>query len=189
MDFGLRGKVAAITGGSEGIGRATALLFAELGAKISICARRAEVLERTATEIRKKGAEVITVCADASKADDVVRFVEQTVEYFGRIDIVVNNAGSTGQSPFTAVDDAAWKKRHRHQGDGPCVDCPRRDSPYEEAGWRTHHQPQHGGRQAARRRAVSDRCKPCRGTCPDQSLVEGIGREQHSGPTPWQWGK
>ena len=109
MDFGLRGKVVAITGGSEGIGRATALLFAELGAKIAICARRADVLERTAAEIRKAGAEVITVCADASKADDAARFIEQTVQRFGRIDVVVNNAGSTGQFPFTAVDDAAWK--------------------------------------------------------------------------------
>jgi 3-oxoacyl-[acyl-carrier protein] reductase len=109
MDFGLKGKVAAITGGSEGIGRATAVLFAELGAKIAICARRSEVLERTATEIRKMGAEVITAVADASKADDMVRFIEQTVQHFGRIDIVVNNAGGTGQSPFAAVDDASWK--------------------------------------------------------------------------------
>lgn len=109
MDFSLKGKVAVITGGSEGIGRATALRFAELGATIAICARRAEVLEKTAAEARTRGAEVLTVVADASKADDMARFIEQTVQRFGRIDIVVNNAGGTGQSPFAAVEDAVWQ--------------------------------------------------------------------------------
>jgi NAD(P)-dependent dehydrogenase (short-subunit alcohol dehydrogenase family) len=109
MDLSLKGKVAAITGGSEGIGRATALRFAELGAKIAICARRAEVLEKTAAEVRHLGAEVLTVVADASKADDMTRFIEQTVQRFGRIDIVVNNAGGIGQSPFDGVDDLAWQ--------------------------------------------------------------------------------
>ncbi len=56
MQLSLQGKVAAVTGGSEGIGRATALRLAELGAKVAICARRAEVLEKTAGEIRKLGA-------------------------------------------------------------------------------------------------------------------------------------
>ncbi len=110
MQLSLKGKVAAVTGGSEGIGRATALRLAELGAKVAICARRAEVLEKTAAEIRKLGAEVLAVVADVVKADDMVRFVEQTVQRFGRIDILVNNAGATGQSPFDAVDDAAWQQ-------------------------------------------------------------------------------
>jgi len=104
----LKGKVAAITGGSEGIGRATALRMAELGAQIAICARRAEVLEQTAAEIRKLGAEVLTVVADASKAGDIERFIEQTVRHYGRIDTLVNNAGGTGQSAFEKVDDAAF---------------------------------------------------------------------------------
>ncbi len=110
MQLSLKGKVAAVTGGSEGIGRATALRLAELGAKVAICARRAEVLEKTAAEIRRLGAEVLAVTADATKADDMARFVEQTVQRFGRIDILVNNAGATGQSPFDAVDDAAWQQ-------------------------------------------------------------------------------
>src|SRR5450759_1397850 len=90
MQLSLKGKVAAVTGGSEGIGRATALRLAELGAKVAICARRAEVLEKTAGEIRKLGAEVFAVTADATKADDMARFVEQVVQRFGRIDILVN---------------------------------------------------------------------------------------------------
>jgi len=109
MDLSLKGKVAAITGGSEGIGRATALRFAELGAKIAICARRAEVLEKTAGEVRTLGAEVLASVADASRAEDMARFIEQTVTCFGRIDIVVNNAGGIGQSPFDAVDDLTWQ--------------------------------------------------------------------------------
>ncbi len=109
MQLSLKGKVAAITGGSEGIGRATALRLAELGARVAICARRADVLEKAAVEIRKLGAEVLAVVADASKADDMPRFIEETVKRFGRIDIVVNNAGGTGQSPFAKVDDPEWR--------------------------------------------------------------------------------
>jgi NAD(P)-dependent dehydrogenase (short-subunit alcohol dehydrogenase family) len=73
VDLDLKGRVAAITGGSEGIGKATALRFAELGAKIAICARRAEVLEKTASEVRKFGAEVLAVAADACADQGVVK--------------------------------------------------------------------------------------------------------------------
>ncbi|HSN41671.1 MAG TPA: SDR family NAD(P)-dependent oxidoreductase, partial [Burkholderiales bacterium] len=59
MDLGLKGKVAVVTGGTEGIGRATALKLAQEGAKVAICARRAEPLGKTADEIRKTGAEVL----------------------------------------------------------------------------------------------------------------------------------
>jgi len=110
MQLSLRGKVAAVTGGSEGIGRATALRLAELGAKVAICARRAEVLEKTAGEIRQLGAEVLAMTADATSAGDMARFVGETVRRFGRIDILVNNAGATGQAAFDAVDDAAWQQ-------------------------------------------------------------------------------
>ena len=109
MELGLIDKVAAITGGSEGIGKATALRLGELGARVAICARRADVLEKSAAEIRKTGAEVLTVVADAAKADDMARFIAQTVQRFGRIDIVVNNAGATGQAAFDAVGDAEWR--------------------------------------------------------------------------------
>ncbi len=109
MELGLTGKIAAITGGSEGIGRATALRFAAEGAKVAICARRADVLNAFADEIRKSGADVLAVVADAAKAGDAERFIEETVKRFGRVDVVVNNAGGTGQSPFDAVDDNAWQ--------------------------------------------------------------------------------
>lgn len=110
MELGLKGKVIAITGGSEGIGGATAMRFGEEGARLAICARRADVMEATAEAIRRKtGAEVLTVVADAAKAEDMPRFIEETVKRYGRIDTVVNNAGGTGQSPFDVVDDKAWQ--------------------------------------------------------------------------------
>jgi 3-oxoacyl-[acyl-carrier protein] reductase len=109
MDLALRGKVVAITGGSEGIGRATALRFAAEGAKVAICARRPEVLNAFADELRNTGCEVLTVVADAAKPGEAERFINETVKRFGRIDAVINNAGATGQSPFDAVDDKAWQ--------------------------------------------------------------------------------
>ena len=108
MQLSLKGKVVAITGGSEGIGGATATRVAELGAMVAICARRADVMETKAAECRKLGAEVLTVVADASKAGDMERFIEETVKRFGRIDVVVNNAGGTGQAAFDKVLDTEF---------------------------------------------------------------------------------
>lgn len=111
MELGLKGKVIAVTGGSEGIGRATAMRLGKEGAKLAICARRADVMEGAAEAIRKEtGAEVMTMVADASKPEDMPRFIEETVKRYGRIDAVVNNAGGTGQSPFDIVDDKAWQQ-------------------------------------------------------------------------------
>src|SRR5689334_9214050 len=109
MNLRLDGRAAAITGGSEGIGRETAFALARMGASIAICARRKEVLTQAAAEISQgTGSAVLPVIADAARADDMLRFIEQTVQRFGRLDILVNNAGLTGQYPFDAVDDAAW---------------------------------------------------------------------------------
>lgn len=110
MELGLRGKVVAVTGGSEGIGRATAWRFMEEGAKVAICARREDILNAFAEEMRKTGGEVLAVVADAARPGDMERFIAETVSRFGRIDVVVNNAGGTGQSPFDTVDDKAWQQ-------------------------------------------------------------------------------
>ena len=108
MELGLKGKVAVITGGTEGIGRATAERLAREGARVAICARRAEPLEKTAAEIRKTGAEVLTVAADVNKAADIERFIAAVIERFGRLDILVNNAGTSARGKFLETDDAAW---------------------------------------------------------------------------------
>ena len=110
MELGLRGKVAAVTGGSEGIGRATVERLVQEGAKVALCARRAEVLNAFAEELRNNGADVLPIVADAAKPGDMERFIEETVRRYGRVDIVVNNAGGTGQEPFEKVEDAAWQR-------------------------------------------------------------------------------
>lgn len=109
MELGLRGKVAAVTGGSEGIGRATVIKLVQEGVKVTFCARRKEVLDAFAAELGKMGGDVLPVVADAAKEGDMERFIDETVKRYGRVDIVVNNAGGTGQSPFGKVDDAAWQ--------------------------------------------------------------------------------
>lgn len=107
MDLGLKGKVVAITGGSEGIGRATALRFAMEGANVAILARRAEPLAKTASEIEALGVQVLAVTGDATK--DMARFIDETVKRFGRIDALVNNAGGSGQNAFDKVTDEVWR--------------------------------------------------------------------------------
>ena len=109
MDLGLRGKVAVVTGGTEGIGRATALKLAQEGAKVAICARGAALLEKTADEIRKAGGEVLAVAADMSKTADIERFINAVTTRFGRLDILVNNAGTSARGKFLEVDDATWR--------------------------------------------------------------------------------
>ena len=100
MELGLKGKVVAVTGGSEGIGRATVQRFVAEGSKVAFCARRKEPLEQFAAELRKAGGDVMCMTADASKAGELEAFIEATVKHFGRIDVVVNNAGGTAPRPF-----------------------------------------------------------------------------------------
>jgi 3-oxoacyl-[acyl-carrier protein] reductase len=109
MELGLKGKVAAITGGSEGIGKATAMRLAAEGAAVAICARRAEVLQQAAGEIKSKGGSVFTVVADVSNPADCERFINETAAHFGRLDILVNNAGSSNANPFESIGDEVWK--------------------------------------------------------------------------------
>lgn len=94
MDFGLKGRVALITGASRGIGKACALVLAEEGCNVAICGRNKESLDSAAEEIRTKGTEVLAVQADVTKSDDNKNFVSKALEKFGRIDILVNNAGT-----------------------------------------------------------------------------------------------
>jgi 3-oxoacyl-[acyl-carrier protein] reductase len=108
LELGLKGKIAAVTGGSDGIGRATALRLAREGADVAVCARRQEPLDQTAAELRKAGAQVLAVSADMSKKADIDRFIKAVIERFGRIDILVNNAGTSARGKFLEIEDAAW---------------------------------------------------------------------------------
>lgn len=108
MDLGLKGKVAVVTGGTEGIGKASALKLAQEGANVAICARRKEVLDRVAAEISAAGTQVLAVAADMSKPADIERFMKTVVDRFGRIDILVNNAGTSSRGKFLEVTDEMW---------------------------------------------------------------------------------
>lgn len=107
MELGIRGKVAIVTGGSRGLGRAMALGLAEEGCHVSICARGKEALERTAQEIRSRGTEALALAADMTVPEDIERLVRETVRTFGRLDILVNNVGGArgGRDP----KDAEWQ--------------------------------------------------------------------------------
>ncbi len=95
MDLQLKGKTALVTGGSEGIGRGIALVFAREGMDVAICARRKEPLEAAAAAIAKEtGRKVIPITADLTKDADSKAFVEKGHQALGRVDIMVNNAGS-----------------------------------------------------------------------------------------------
>ena len=108
LDLGLGGKVAIITGGSEGLGRAAAQKLAAEGARVAICARRPDVLERAAEGIRKGGGQVLARSVDVSKADQIDKFVGEVMSEWGGVDILLNNAGTSAAASFEAVDDAAW---------------------------------------------------------------------------------
>jgi 3-oxoacyl-[acyl-carrier protein] reductase len=109
MDLGLNGKVALITGGSDGIGRATAEELAREGARVAIVARRPDVLEEAAAQMRDAtGGEVIGVAGDVSRPEDVARCVHEAAARLGPITLLVNNAGTSAARSFEAVDDEAW---------------------------------------------------------------------------------
>ena len=92
----LGGKVALITGASQGLGRALALAYAKEGARVVINARSEESIRPVAGEVEASGAEVLALAADVSKSADVERLVDAAVERFDRIDVLVNNAGVLG---------------------------------------------------------------------------------------------
>jgi len=108
MELGLKSKIAAITGGSDGIGYATALRLAQEGVRVTICGRRADALRKAAEDIAKLGGDVLDVAADVTKPGDVERFIEATVNHFGGLDILVNNAGTANACPFEQADDTLW---------------------------------------------------------------------------------
>ena len=92
-EYSLEGKAAIVTGAGRGIGKGIALTLAEAGADVTVAARTVEQIEGTAGEIRKLGRRALAVPTDVTKKDQVENVVEQTVSQFGKIDILVSNAG------------------------------------------------------------------------------------------------
>jgi 3-oxoacyl-[acyl-carrier protein] reductase len=110
MDTGLSGKAALVGGASRGIGRAIALALAREGCRVAICARNREALEAAAADIeRETGTETLAVQCDMANYNDIKRFVAETVKRFGRLDIVVNNAGGPPTGAFVDLDERYWQ--------------------------------------------------------------------------------
>lgn len=110
-DFSLAGKVAMLTGASRGIGRAIALRLARAGAKVVVSSRKLENVEAVASEIEAAGGEALAVQAHVGRPDDLVSLVGRTLERFGRVDVLVNNAATNPHfGPLLTADDGQWDK-------------------------------------------------------------------------------
>jgi 3-oxoacyl-[acyl-carrier protein] reductase len=109
MDTGLGGKMAMVSGASKGIGRAVAEKLAAEGVRLSLCARGADQLRAVARDLEDKhGAACLAYTADLSRAEDIQGWVRATVEQFGGIDILINNAGTAQGGAFLDLPDQAW---------------------------------------------------------------------------------
>ncbi len=104
----LQGKVAVVTGGSRGIGRAVATVLAREGAVITLCARDRVLLEKVAAELESSGAQALAVQADVTRASEVEQMIGACVERFGQVDILVNNAGITRDNLLLRMKDEEW---------------------------------------------------------------------------------
>ena len=119
----LRGRVAIVTGASQGIGRAIAVELARVGADVVVCSRRADVLEAVAADVRMLGRRAVPVAADVGDADAVQRVVATAVDEFGRIDLLVNNAGYRIRSPLEDLPHAEWDAMVRTNLTGVFLFC------------------------------------------------------------------
>jgi NADP-dependent 3-hydroxy acid dehydrogenase YdfG len=108
--FGIENKVVAITGASSGLGEATGRLLAAKGAKVLLGARRESKLQTITNEIRASGGTAEFRILDVTKRDDVQAFVQSAVDLFGRIDVLVNNAGLMPLSPLAALKVDEWDR-------------------------------------------------------------------------------
>src|SRR3954471_20951811 len=111
MDLQLNGKTALVTGGSEGIGKGITLALAKEGVDVAICARRKDVLEATASEIaRATNRKIVAIPADLRKDADAKNFIEQAHKALGRVDIMINNAGSAAGGVIEHLTEDDWEK-------------------------------------------------------------------------------
>jgi NAD(P)-dependent dehydrogenase (short-subunit alcohol dehydrogenase family) len=158
MDLGLAGKVAAVTGGSAGIGRAAAFRLAEEGARVAICARRQDLVLTTAMEIEAAtGGEVLAIRADVTDPTDCERFILGVIERFQRLDILVNNAGRSSAMAFAKTADAVWHDDSEDKLMG-ALRCARLALPYmrQQGGGRIINMTTIGGKPAGACAAPTD---------------------------------
>jgi len=108
--FDLTGKVALVTGGSRGLGLQMATALGEAGASLALTARKTDELEGAAARLRERGSRALAVVGDVSRDEDVERAVARTLEEYGQIDILINNAGATWGAPVLEMPLDAWQK-------------------------------------------------------------------------------
>ena len=114
MNLGLKGKVALVAAASRGLGRAVAQELATEGANLVICARDGQVLDETAAAIRaRSGVEVLAMPTDVSQPAQIDKLVAEGLERFGRIDVLVTNAGGPPSGQFEALTPEMWDTAHR----------------------------------------------------------------------------
>jgi NAD(P)-dependent dehydrogenase (short-subunit alcohol dehydrogenase family) len=106
--FSIEGKVALVTGGSRGIGEATAIAFAKAGADVAVTSRKLPELERVAGEVRKLGRKALAVEAHIGRIESLQPLVDRVAKEFGRIDILVNNAGTNFFMPAIEMTEKGW---------------------------------------------------------------------------------
>lgn len=110
MTENIKGKVIVITGASSGLGEAAARHLAAQGAKIAVGARRTERLQALAAELTANGGEALAVATDVTRSDQVKRLVDTAVETYGRIDVIINNAGLMALSPLERFKVGDWDR-------------------------------------------------------------------------------
>ena len=121
--FSLKGRVAIVTGGASGFGRATSKLFAEAGAVVVLASRRADKLEIVADEIAAMGGHALVVATDVTIEAQVKNLVEQSLERFGQIDVLVNNAGILTRTPVPETSEEEWYALMDANLKGPFLCC------------------------------------------------------------------
>ncbi len=111
IEMRMDGRCALITGGSKGIGFAAAMNFMRAGASVAIVARRPDVLEEARQALAREGkGKVVAIAADVSKADDCARAFASAEKELGKVDVLLNNAGTHSNGPFEAATDAIWQQ-------------------------------------------------------------------------------
>jgi NAD(P)-dependent dehydrogenase (short-subunit alcohol dehydrogenase family) len=108
--FSLKGKVAIVTGGSSGLGVTFARALAEVGANIVLAARRLDKLDEVGNDLSRLGVKVKSIQCDVSNQDQVQSLIDETLKAFGRLDIMVNNAGVAAMSPATEIAVEEWNR-------------------------------------------------------------------------------